>query len=77
MSDNAGSAWPARGRRAKGGAVGFTLVGLSEASHGSQLTALRKEGEAPSLQCFGVGIGREGDGQIVDHCMRGVEGILA
>ena len=53
------------------------LVGLSEASHGSQLPAHREDGEAASLQCFSVGIGREGDGQIVDRRVRGVVGALA
>ena len=63
--DEAGSARPARRRRTKGGAVDFALVSLSEASHGCYLLALRDEGEAACLQCLGVGIGRDGGGQVV------------
>ena len=70
LSNNADPAGPAWGRRAKGGAVGLASVGLSEASHGNQFLAFREEGEAASLQCFSVGVGQEGDGQVVDHRVR-------
>ena len=56
--------------------VGLASVGLSEASHGNQLPALREEGKAASLRCFSIGIGREGDGQVVDRRVRGVVGAL-
>ena len=65
LLDEAGSARPARRRRTTGGAVDFALVSLSEASHGCYLLALRDEGEAACLQSLGVGVGRDGDGQVV------------
>ena len=64
-------------RRAKGGAVDFALVSLSEASHGCYLLAFRDEGEAACLQCLGVGVGRDGDEQVVQRCLQGVVGVLA
>ena len=65
LPDYASPAWASRSRRAEGGAVSFALVGLSEASYGSQPPALCEEGEAACLQCFVVGISREGSGQVV------------
>ena len=52
-------------RRAKGGAVNFALVSLGEASHGGYLLALRDEGKAACLQGLGIGVGRDGDGQVM------------
>ena len=65
LLDEADSARPAGRRRTKSGAVDFALVGLGEASHGGYLLALRDEGEAACLQGLGIGIGRDGDGQVV------------
>ena len=67
LLDEAGSARAAMRRRTKGGTVDFALVSLSEASHGGYLLALRDEGEAACLQCLGVGVGRDGDGQVMHH----------
>ena len=77
LLDKAGPAWPARGRRAEGGAVSFALVGLSEASYGSQPPALCEEGEAACLQCFVVGISREWGGQVLGRHVRDAVGAFA
>ena len=58
---------PARLGPPGGGAVDFALVSLGEASHGGYLLALRDEGQAACLQGLGVGVGRDGDGQVVQH----------
>ena len=65
LLDEAGSARPAMRRRTEGGAVDFALVSLGEASHGGYLLTLRDEGKAACLQGLGVGVSRDGDGQVM------------
>ena len=64
-------------RRTKGGAVDFALVSLDEASHGGYLLALRDESQAACLQGLGIGVGRDGDGQVMHRRLQGVVGVLA
>ena len=77
LLDEAGSARPARWRRTEGGAVDLALVGLGEASHGGYLLDFRDEGEAACLQCLGVGVGRDEDGQVVQRRLQSAMGVFA
>ena len=77
LLDEAGSARPAMRRRTEGGAVDFALVSLGEASHGGYLLAFRDEGEAACFQGLGVGVGWDGDGQVMDRRLQGVVSVLA
>ena len=77
LLDETGSARAARRRRPEGGAVNFALVGLGEASHRGYLLALRDEGKAVCLQGLGVGVGRDGDGEVVHRRLLSVTGVLA
>ena len=52
-------------------------MGLGEASHRGYLLALRDEGKTACLQGLGVGVGQDGDGEVVHRRLLSVAGILA
>ena len=67
LLDDTDPAGTASRRRAKGCAINLALVSLGEASYGGYLLALPNEGKVACLQRLGIGVDRDGSGQVVQR----------